>query len=347
MKRILLCAALCLASVLAWGQTVVDSGTCGADGDNLTWELTDDGTLTISGTGEMVDYPNSYNYPWVFDDIQVAVIEEGVTSIGYCAFQSCEKLKEIILPENLTTIGESAFANCFTLANVTIPAGVTEIGIEAFANCYAFTEITVPDGIKAINNGAFWSCENLERIHLPAGLESIGDEAFSWCYKLSTITIPENVKSIGTMAFSYCTSLASVNIPASVASIGEQAFYGCSSLNKATVMAVDPPALGSQAFESTDPALVCYVSSTSVDKYKSAQGWSELNIEGIDLSINSVTMPESITISNGVLNNPEGLEITVYDTAGLEIYKGRGTSLTLNGGVYIIHCGKSVKKIAF
>lgn len=194
---------------------------------------------------------------------------------------------------------------------------------------------------------AFWSCENLERIHLPAGLESIGDEAFSWCYKLSTITIPENVKSIGTMAFSYCTSLASVNIPANVASIGELSFYGCSSLNKATVMAVDPPVLGEQAFESTDPALVCYVSSASVDKYKSAQGWSELNIEGIDLSINSVTMPESITISNGVLNNPEGLEITVYDTAGLEIYKGRDTSLTLNGGVYIIHCGKSVKKIAF
>lgn len=112
-------------------------------------------------------------------------------------------------------------------------------------------------------------------------------------------------------------------------------------------MAVDPPVLGEQAFENTDAALVCYVSSASVDKYKSAQGWSELNIEGIDLSVNSVTMPESITISNGMLNNPEGLEITVYDTAGLEIYKGCDTSLTLNGGVYIIHCGKSVKKIAF
>lgn len=295
-----------------------------------------------NGITEIADFAFS-----ICENLEKANIPEGVTSIGYCAFQGCEKLKEISLPESLTTIGESAFGGCFTLANVVIPAGVTEIGINAFANCYAFTEITVPDGIKAINNMAFWSCENLERIHLPAGLESIGDEAFSWCYKLSAITIPESVKSIGSEAFSYCTSLASVNIPASVASIGELTFYGCSSLNKATVMAVDPPALGSQAFESTDPALVCYVSSASVDKYKSAQGWSELNIEGIDLSINSVTMPESITAGNGVLNNPEGLEITVYDTAGLEIYKGRDTSLTLNGGVYIIHCGKSVKKMAF
>ena len=31
------------------------SGTCGAQGDNLTWTLTDDGTLTISGKGDMED----------------------------------------------------------------------------------------------------------------------------------------------------------------------------------------------------------------------------------------------------------------------------------------------------
>lgn len=31
-------------------ETAPTSGTCG---DNLTWELSEDGTLTISGTGEM------------------------------------------------------------------------------------------------------------------------------------------------------------------------------------------------------------------------------------------------------------------------------------------------------
>ena len=31
---------------------VIASGTCGAQGENLTWVLTDDGTLTISGEGE-------------------------------------------------------------------------------------------------------------------------------------------------------------------------------------------------------------------------------------------------------------------------------------------------------
>ncbi len=34
-------------------ETIVDSGTCG---ENLTWVLTEDGTLTISGEGEMEDW---------------------------------------------------------------------------------------------------------------------------------------------------------------------------------------------------------------------------------------------------------------------------------------------------
>lgn len=33
-------------------DSIIDSGTCG---DNLTWVLNADGTLTISGTGEMAD----------------------------------------------------------------------------------------------------------------------------------------------------------------------------------------------------------------------------------------------------------------------------------------------------
>ena len=43
---------------------IVASGTCGANGDNLTWTLDDAGLLTISGTGAMRDYSQSSNIPW-------------------------------------------------------------------------------------------------------------------------------------------------------------------------------------------------------------------------------------------------------------------------------------------
>ena len=45
-----LCACMCVG---VSATTVVASGTFGADGDNLTWELDDEGTLTIGGEGAM------------------------------------------------------------------------------------------------------------------------------------------------------------------------------------------------------------------------------------------------------------------------------------------------------
>ncbi len=52
-----LCLGLLPAPALAAGE-VVAYGYCGADedGQNLSWTLTADGTLTISGTGAMKDF---------------------------------------------------------------------------------------------------------------------------------------------------------------------------------------------------------------------------------------------------------------------------------------------------
>ncbi len=54
---------LCLICVLTMPTTAeaaeVARGTCG---DNLTWVLDDEGTLTISGTGDMKSYSSYYPY---------------------------------------------------------------------------------------------------------------------------------------------------------------------------------------------------------------------------------------------------------------------------------------------
>ena len=58
---LLFCIFLSMLSVMAMADLseVLDFGTCGAQGDNLTWVLNEDGTLTISGSGDMYDYYNS------------------------------------------------------------------------------------------------------------------------------------------------------------------------------------------------------------------------------------------------------------------------------------------------
>lgn len=58
MKKLLVLIFAALTAANVYAQSVVASGNCGVEGDgsNLTWQLTDDGTLTISGTGDMEDF---------------------------------------------------------------------------------------------------------------------------------------------------------------------------------------------------------------------------------------------------------------------------------------------------
>ena len=116
MKKVLslfLAMALCLScfSITAFAADVIYSGTCG---EELTWELTEDGTLTISGIGAMTDYTNSEKAPWYTyrSDIVSVVVEEGVTSIGDRAFRYCISLTDISLPDSVTSIGDYAFEYC-------------------------------------------------------------------------------------------------------------------------------------------------------------------------------------------------------------------------------------------
>lgn len=59
---------------------VIGSGNCGANGANVTWKLTSDGTLTISGTGKMADYEWE-GTPWydLRSQVKKAIIKNGVT----------------------------------------------------------------------------------------------------------------------------------------------------------------------------------------------------------------------------------------------------------------------------
>jgi len=112
---------------------IVDTGTCGIDGDNLTWTLDKNGTLTINGKGPMV---NSQT-PWrkneeIMLKIKNIVIENGVTTIGSSAFADCEALTSITIPDSVTYIGEDAFSFCYALTSITIPDSVTHIGENAF-----------------------------------------------------------------------------------------------------------------------------------------------------------------------------------------------------------------------
>ena len=107
------------------------SGTCG---QNLTWTFDPEtGTLTIEGSGDMVNYDLylPWGYPFV---VKQVVLPDGLTTIGDNAFWSCD-ITSVVIPEGVTTIGKNAFQNCYHLTSVTIPASVTTTGEYAFYDC--------------------------------------------------------------------------------------------------------------------------------------------------------------------------------------------------------------------
>ena len=242
-KRLLsfVLAVLMIASLLpatALAADIVDSGTCGAEGDgsNLTWTLDSEGVLTISGSGDMHGYDH-LGAPWygIRSPVKSAVIADGVTSIGDSAFFDCTSLTSVTIPDSVTSIGEYAFYNCTSLTSVTIPNSVTSIGEYAFYNCTSLTSVAIPDSVTSIGEYAFSHCTSLTSVTIPDSVTSIGRYAFYYCTSLTSVTIPDSVTSIGEYAFYDCTSLTSVTIPDSVTSIGDGAFSYCESLTSVTI----------------------------------------------------------------------------------------------------------------
>ena len=203
------------------------SGTCG---QYLTWTLDSSGTLRISGTGDMYDYDEDNENPFVDldEELNSVIIENGVTSIGDNAFSDCY-LTNITIPNSVTSIGRYAFFECEDLNDITIPNSVTSIGDGAFFFCGSLTNITLPNSITQISDSMF-SCSGLTSITIPNSVISIGDNAFRTCQDLTTISIPDKVTRIGESAFMYCNGLQSVTIPNSVTSMGDYAFASCNNL---------------------------------------------------------------------------------------------------------------------
>lgn len=184
-KRLLLMLVLALLLALgiysaAWAATV-DSGECG---DDLTWTLDSDGTLTISGNGAMEDYELEWDYqaneenhtstaPWgkKGDTVKKIIVNSGVTNIGANSFYFFDNLEQIDIASSVYVIGEDAFSHCENLEVVDIPNGVKYIEKDAFANCINLTKISIPASVLEIevqyrheSGTSFAGCDNLMEI---------------------------------------------------------------------------------------------------------------------------------------------------------------------------------------
>lgn len=143
--------------------------TTGSCGDNSTYEITRDGTITFYGTGEIC-LPEGVNG---FRNVAFAP-DSNITSIGRECFIDCDIITSVILPDTVVRIEPLAFNTCEDLEYVYLPDGLLFIGQEAFDYCDELAYIYVPDSVTTIDTYAFDDCQRLI-ISVPAHLRGFED----------------------------------------------------------------------------------------------------------------------------------------------------------------------------
>lgn len=304
----------------------------GSIGENLKWSFTDDGTLTISGKGEMQHAEGNSVYAWGGEnpqvkrnDIKKVVVQEGVTSLAEYICWDFANLQEVTLPKSLTKLGKQCFKLCTALKSITLPDNITLIEESAFEGCSALETVTFPKNLKEVSEKAFYSCK-LKKVDLSqTQVETIGMGAFAHNEQCKEVYLPKTLKTFE--------------------GEDEGAFSSCG-VKKAVCSAVEPPKTISGVYDfisgekKTDPVewvdiftgfdddFVLEVPAGSEEKYKSANGWKNV--------ANKITTGiRSVKASQG--------KVGVYDITGKRYmnHTDAQTVNTLQRGIYIIN-GKKV-----
>lgn len=119
-------------------KEVVISGECGK---SASFELTQDGTLTIRGTGSTYDYHSAKPTPW--NEYKYLItrvrIEEGIERLGNQLFNKYSAISKVDLPDGLISFGTRTFGGCTSLLELTLPASMNELGNSALAGAAVFS----------------------------------------------------------------------------------------------------------------------------------------------------------------------------------------------------------------
>ena len=221
-------------------------GSCGAEGDKVTWKLTenddslycvahnttwrfydntDNGgdkvqayTLTIDGEGAMADYGRNTT-PWGLKlaEILKADTSKNNTVSDYCSPRITRI--EFAAGSNVTYIGEHAFRST-SISSIAIPDSVKSIGAYAFIMCRHLTSITA----NKLSDRKFYA-ENdvLYEDYTENGKSGVALRFFPLAKWHDAYTIDSRVTAIGSNSMQQA-EITSVTIPATVRSINSFAF---------------------------------------------------------------------------------------------------------------------------
>ncbi len=228
-------------------------------GEGLTWDLDENGVLTVSGSGSLdgSSMGEIYNISaWQYEETEVktVILEEGVKGIGSNVFRWDDNMISVTAPASLTEIGSGAFPDSlkdvyyhgskeqwdridkaddnYALSKATIHyIGETGTGIEQTGSCGEnVTYMLDGDGKLTISGSGpmtdyefespFSGNASIKTVIIENGVTSAGDYSFAGCTGITGVTIPDSVTSVGAMAFSSCSGITEIKLPDGLEHLG-------------------------------------------------------------------------------------------------------------------------------
>ena len=208
-------------------------------------EKFEDGTVVISGTGNMEESVNKHFFDldsmntkltsliWDYlrenltDDEYALVtsrIDEDADTWYYSSAYSLDHHNLNGLPSEI-----------LTFINDAMNAARTKIYPSQYIK-YIPKKVIIMDGVTNVSKGAFNGCSKLEEVDLGNTIKEIGSHSFMNCSSLSELIIPDSCEVIGNL-FADTSKVKSVHLPASVREITESPTF----LNKTVTIDESSP----------------------------------------------------------------------------------------------------------
>lgn len=234
----------------------------------------EEGTCEVLGLIDPLDSLRNYDI-CIFTPARYHGKAYRLVSVADSAFFGLTSIRRVSLPSTLRRIGANAFSDCTNLELVSVPDSLTNIENDAFARCDSLASFHLPSHLIRVNHASFHRCA-LSSVTVPEGVEVIEQDAFVANKRLREVSLPSTLTTLQRGVFFGCSALEELEIPASVTYVGEYCLMDCPSLKRVINHALVPQSV-TQLFD-TDTDVTIYVPRQSLDAYRQAPYWRDLNV---------------------------------------------------------------------